>query len=75
MISATQRRVLSNRLCSVKERGRNKGDRNRIREKGWKKMKVRKEDRGKRNRFEINYEMSDPNIGVAQDIFCDVTPC
>jgi hypothetical protein len=60
MMSATHRRVLSNRLCIVKERGRNaigqtnKGDKIRIREKGWKEMKVRKEDRGERNRYEIN---------------------
>jgi len=54
---------LSNRLSDVQERRRNaigrtnRGDGNRIRQKGWKKMKVRKEDRGEINRYEINYEI------------------
>ena len=72
-MSATQRRVLSIRLCNIKERGRNaigrtnKGDRNRISEKGWKEMKVRKGNRGERNRYEINYEILYPITCVAQD--------
>jgi hypothetical protein len=30
-------------------------------------MKIRKEDRGERNKYEINYEIRDPHSGVAQD--------
>jgi hypothetical protein len=47
----------------VKERGRkaigqtNKVDGNRIRDKGWKEMKVREEGRGERNGYEISYEI------------------
>ena len=54
---------LSNRLSDVQERRRNaigrmnRGDGNRIRQKGWTKIKVRTEDRGERIRYEINYEI------------------
>jgi hypothetical protein len=54
----------------------NKGDGNRIREKGWKEMKVSEEGSGERNRYEMNTRFVILTVVFLKNqIFCDVTLC